>query len=726
MTPARFVPLVLILGFAPVLARAQCVSAPACALAPCRFSQATSWSSGAGCQAPPDKANEAWLVSPGHAMVLDAARQVTGHGDVQGDLSFDPSPLNRDEHGYRNLIVTTGQGDDLACRTGGSIRLRAGDRLRFDTRGGVGVLAHLNGCVLDFRGSAFPTTASAVVAADDGPACGNASPVGRQWTITPAAGLEQAKVGRRVIVQSGPLRNRHFEIADVTSGAIVLCSHLADAVSLGERLTPRALVGQPPGPGTIGHHSTPAITAGNESCTGPGSPHTCCRAAGQGTCADGPDPSPGDALLIVDDGTIDDMGGSGWRLVDNRDNSTECNGEPCSGSDPFPIVQYMNLAGFGGGGNNQGVDAASFSVRSADQAVPDFVGNNLHGFKSDYGIVFRGIKNTRIEWNAIHDSAQPAGTSDNYCQLNVHQHKRIEQGRLDTPAANVLIRNNVAWGTKQCAIQVNDAENFDEPHPLFQASGIEVSDNLVYGGCAVGAAAICDGIQVHACRDCQVRRNLCYDMHNSDHSEGSCIKIGGTAGNDGTDVSFNWLVNGSRMGVRCVDDTTAPVNLFNCLHVGITGNFISHFRSSGGRGGRWYGNVVRNFGLTDTVGASGIDNPIRAFGDYVGIDDAVAATPLCATSPHSCGRAGVAWYRGLGNNGRTDVVASDLVLGRLSANSGGLERHGMDNDRYGTGGVADFNGVIAHVTHDNRAVGPAGAAPTFAFSAGAPPVPVTW
>jgi hypothetical protein len=719
--------LAAILALLPRGALAQCQSAPACAVAPCPFSSATSWLGGAGCPAPPDHAGEDWVIRPGHTVIVDAADQVTGLGTVEGNLSFDPAPANRDAHGYRNLTIVAAPGDDLICSSAGSMRLRAGDRLRFDTRQGVAGLAHYNGCGLDFQGAAIPTTLVAAAAADDGPACGHTTPVGRAWTITPAAGLEQAKVGRRIIFQSGALRTRQFEIAAVTPTAIVLCSHLADALSLGERLTPRAPAGTPPGPGTAAHHSTPAVTAGNDACTGPGAPHPCCRDVGAGTCVDGPDPAPGDAILIVDDGTIDQAAGNGgWRLVDRGDGTTGCNGLPCSGSDPFPLIQYMNLSGFGGGGNSQGVTAAALSVRSAEQFVPDFVGNNLHGFRSDYGIVFRGIKHTRIEWNAVHDSDQPPGTGDNFCQLNVHQHKRIEEGLLDTPAADVLVRNNVAWGTKQCAIQVNDAENGAESPPLFQASGIEVSDNLVFGGCAVGPGIACEAIHIHSCRDCRVRRNVCYDMHNADQTAGTCIKVGGTADDDGTDVSFNWLVNGSGYGIRCDDDPSAPANVTNCLRVGITGNYVSHFGVAGGRGGRWFGNVVKNFGLLVPSGGAGVLNPIRAHGLYVGLDDAVAATPVCTASPNRCGRTGLAWYRGLGNNARADVVASELVLGKLSENPGATERAGMDNDGFGTELPADFNGTISHVTHDHHATWSGGRARTFDFASGAPAVPVLW
>jgi hypothetical protein len=710
----------------PSLAWGQCRSASSCASGTCLFSTADSWTSGPACVAPPDTPTESWIVMAGHQMLVDAVSQTTGPGTVLGRLSFDTN--DGDERGYHNLVITAGAGDDLVCGPAGTIILRASDRLRFDTRTGPATIAHSQGCLMDFRGSALATTIAEVEATDDDDSpCGNATPVGREWTITPDSGIEAAKVGRRVIFTSGPLVSRQFEIVAVGPLSLTLCSHLADSRSLGERLTPRIPGGTPPGPGTAGHHATPAITAGNDACTGPGIPHACCLDLRLGTCEDGPDPAPGDTLTIVEDGTIDQAAGTnGWLFIDRGDGTTLCNGNACSGSDPFPMVQYMNLSGFGGGGNNTGVCAASFSVRSADQFVPDFIGNNLHGFKSDYGIILRGIKNNLIAWNAFHDSDQPPGLSDNYCQLGVHQMKLSENGVLDTPAANVTIRNNVAWGTKQCAIQINDFENGSEPPSQFQAHDIRVDENLVFGGCAVGAGRTCDAIHLHSCRNCEVRRNVCYDMHSPDHSTGSCIRVGGSADNDGSDVSFNWLVNGSGTGIRCDDDLIPPNNVANCLHVGMTGNYISHFRNRGGRGGRWFGDVVKNYGLDNPSGGTGIDNPIRAYGTYIGLDEEVAAAPVCTASRDRCGRVGIAWFRGFGDYGQFDIIASDLIFGKASENATGLPRSAMDNNRFNGEAVADFNGTISHVTQDNRATGNFGFARTFDFSSLGPANPVTW
>ncbi|HET8946121.1 MAG TPA: right-handed parallel beta-helix repeat-containing protein [Candidatus Polarisedimenticolia bacterium] len=713
----------------PSLAAAQCQSSPDCAGRTCLFSSADSWKNGPGCATPPDSPGENWVINAGATMLMDTDTITTGRGSIFGTLTFDHDSAQRDPQGYRNLVLTAADGDELGCWATGSILLRASDRVRFDTRAGTATLAYAQGCLLDFRGSMFPTSVAAVDAADDDDSpCGNATPVGREWTITPADGLDTAKVGRRVIFTSGPLMNRHFEIAAVSPRTLTLCSHLADNLSLGERLTPRVSGGSAPGPGTAGHHATPAITAGNDACTGPGAPHACCLGLLAGTCTDGPDPRVGDTFEIVDDGTIDQAAGkNGWRFVDRGDSGSLCDGSGCSGSDPFPIVQYMNLSGFGGEGNNTGVSAASFSVRSADQFVPDFIGNNLHGFRSDYGIILRGIKNNLIAWNAFHDSEQPPGLSDNFCQLGVHQHKRIENGVVDTPAANVTIRNNVAWGTKECAIQVNDAQNFDfENWAQYQAHDIHVDDNLVFGGCVVTSNRSCAAIELNSCRNCEVRRNVCYDMSNVDHTSGSCIWVSGTASNDGSDVSYNWLVNGSDTGIRCEDDRSGVPNYANCLHLGVTGNYISHFGTTGGRGGRWFGNVVKNFGLDNPSGGSGLDNPIRAYGTYVGIDDDVAAAPVCTSSADRCGRTGIAWYRGIGNNGRFPIVASDLILGKQSENPGGQIRTAMDNSHYNFQAVADFNGTISHVTHDNRASGVFGFARTFDFANVGPSVPVTW
>jgi hypothetical protein len=136
--------------------------------------------------------------------------------------------------------------------------------------------------------------------------------------------------------------------------------------------------------------------------------------------------------------------------------------------------------------------------------------------------------------------------------------------------------------------------------------------------------------------------------------------------------------------------------------------------------------VVKNFGLDNPAGGTGVDNPIRAYGTYVGIDENVAAAPVCTGSADRCGRTGMAWYRGIGNNGRFDIVASDLIFGKQSENTGGQIRTAMDNSRFNGQAVADFNGTIAHVTHDNRATGVSGSARTFDFSNVGPATPVTW
>jgi hypothetical protein len=738
----------------------NCQTAASCTSVPLRFASAAAWtgttgSCGNNCGGTAPDSNDTWTIAAGCTINSDEATRTAGTGTVLGSLYLDPSSASRDGNGFRNLVVTT-TAANTGIQVGASGRLTWGpsDRVRFDTTAGVGRLSYNNGAIIRMRGSFVDTTVAAVTASDDGAdaVCGhNGTNIGRKWVVTPAAGLGSVKVGRRIIVKSGKLITHHAEVAAVGASTFTICSNLADGSSLGQRLTPYGTAnGTDPGPGTAGHHTVPTVTAGLDACTGAGAPFPCCSGAGAGTCVDGPDPAIGDAITIVDDAWIDQSAGTaGWNFQDAGDGTVNCGGGACVGADPLPVIQYANLAGIGGGGNGTGVIAGQFVVRTSNQAMTDYVGNNWHGWKSDYGIVFKGNKNFQFAWSAVHDSQQAAGTSDSYCQMNFHQNKVSENGTLDTPVADIDIHHNIAWRTKQCAFQINDAENGSEsPHSIFQALRIKLRDNLVYenGGvagsngsciaagnpwpcCSGAGTGSCGidtfGLHVHSCKGCQVRRNVVFEVYNADATTGTGIKLGGTASLDGTDVSNNWIVNVGGYGIRCDDDNSAPTNLANCQKVTMVNNYISHTRDACGRGGIWISDLCRNFALDNSGRAPGLRNPVVGRGLYVGVDPAVAAASVCTSSVNRCMGGAISFGNHDGNRNRTAVTLSDIVIGPQSENAG-TNRYGLDNEGIGGLAVADFNLTANHITHDNRATSGNGYARVVNFATTNPSVAVTW
>jgi len=723
----------LLLAFTASSAWAQCVSNAACATTPCTFNAAGTWTAGTGCTVPPNAAGETWIIQAGHTVSLDQATQTTGTGIVQGTLMWDPGTATRDANGFHNLaITTTGNDTGLSCTATGKIVMRNSDRLRWDTTAGRAILSMNTGCVIDFRGTAYDTTISSVTAAEDtGAPCNAATPIGRLWTIAPASGISLVKAGRRVIFKSGKLVNRHYEIASVGASSFTVCSSLADGSSVGERLTPYGTApGAPPGPGTAGHHTDLNVTGDDDAtmCTGAGAPWPCCSGAGTGICPTPLDPAVGDSITLVDDGWIDQSAGAaGWSFVDAGDGTTNCNGSSCLGMDPLPIIQYMNLSGLGSN-SSAGNVAGQFVVRSTTEYVPDFIGNNLHGWKSDYGFVFKGTKNHAVQWNAIHDSVLATGSGDGYCQLDFHQNKLSERGLVDTGPANLDISHNVAWRTKQCAIQINDSDNLTGEIPAnYRAQNVRLNFNLIYSFGNVANGITTDGIQINSCVGCQARYNAIFDGYNNNDTAGTGIKLGGTAGVDGTDVSFNWLTNLGGYGIRCDDDQTAPdTNYANCQKAFMVNNYVSHVRFSGGRGGNWRSFVVKNYALDNSGAAPALVNPLTARNGFLAVDSAVAATTLCTASINRCGRFGISYGVTDGDRNKAAVTVSDIVIGPMSENAGASNRFGIDTDQGGALATADFDGTISHITHDNKATGGNGYARGIAFSSLAPGTATTW
>ncbi len=656
-------------GITDARAAGTCVSNGHCpASSPCAWSEPGTWVS---CGGGIPGAGDRWRVSPADTVVYDLDGARTGGFTVEGTLRFSDLSAPRDQDGFRNLIVvadgSTSSGD-VVCMPGGAIVLRRGDRLRFDTTAGKPAdIFLLNRCLWDSRGSVTETTIAAVIAsAPSGSLCGSTTS-GRMYVINPTEGGPFADARhrhRRIVFQSGRLKDRQYEIVRATRLELTVCTDLPDAWSGGQRLTPHALVGSFSGTPA---HSTPVTAAGDPRM----------------------DPSEGDRIAIVEDVWIDQSAGTaGYRFADSNSPT---------GTDPFPIFKAVNFAGLG----PAGFDAASLAVASPDQFVPDFEYNNWHDWKSNFGFVFRGAKNFTIRWNAVHDAAPGAG--DNYCAICVHQEKTAEGSGYDTPVANVDISNNVAHGFRHSAFNINDADSWssggDGTGVSYAATGITIRENLIFGGCSIeNGFTTCSGLEVDACRGCDVARNVLFGLCTPNRGSGNGVLLAGDTGNEGTAIHDNWMVNLCGAGIVTLDGSYGRHPDAN-QRVGITHNYLSHFRRTAAIGGRYFSNVVKNFGLDGSGLGSGLQNPVVAEGNFImGVDDPVASSAPCSGAS-GCARTGIDLLKDAGNANARHVRLRDNLIVQLRS---GVQRHAVRLRGGGAGFSADFDATIEHLTIDNR------------------------
>jgi hypothetical protein len=672
----------LALGAGVARAGATCISNGDCAGSTvCLWSDAATWND---CGGATPGSGVRWTIEAGDTVDYDIDGVTTGGGALEGTLRFSESDAGRDPLGFRTLTiqVPAGQQSDLRIGSAGALVLRRGSRLLFDTTSGRwGSIEIVNGGLFDSQGSVWWTTIADIEASDaDTSTCGTEA--GRKYAITPADGidaiagtyLDRRVLHRRLVFLSGKLKSRHYEIVstdDPVGSQLTVCTDLADERSHGQRLTPHVAVGAELR--QEARHSVPQPSSGSSAN----------------------DPTIGDAIAIVEDAWIGEVGGErGWRMIEDG-----------AGLDPLPVVQATNLADFGAAG--VGGIAAQFVPRSPGQPVPDFVFNNMHDGTSDYGIVFKAYHDSQVRWNALHDYARSEGNTNNYCLLNLHQNKTIEHGEhglFNGPTHDVDVSDNVGYRVKQCVIQVNDGGNFPNELILdYQARGMLVRRNLLFSGCAnLQGDSPCFALNVNSCRDCDVAHNVVYDICQGGGTDGRGIYLGGDAGNEGTSVRENWVVNTCGGGIVLSDGDTPPCHLDSVQQTTVVHNYISNVRGPGGQGGIWIGNIIKNFGVDNPDGTWALVNPIKALSNVIFVDESLSARrgtgEVCDAETSKCALGGIVFFRGHGNQNACSVMMSDLLVGPFS-------RAAIDKFAVGIGHSffdPDYEGEISHLTVDGH------------------------
>ena len=676
---------------------AICATSGTCtSTAPCDWNTPGTWTCG---HVPSRSRGDTCSITGNTTVVLSTDALNCGSTTINGTWVFNESPAGRDADGYRTFTV----GGNLTGNAGGTLRLRGGHRLAFDTAGAARLLTVNNGFTLDVQGQVQEATIAGL--ADD-PAnpidCGQGAP-GREYTITPDVGAAVAHLRGRVVFLSGRARNRHLEIRAVAAGRFSVCTDTVDAASGsdtsgGQRLTPHAnrsafctAAGKPspcctgPGNGTcpatpVSRHSEPA-PYGNSACVGSKAPYPCCTGIGSGTCT-GAIPAVGDRIAIVYDAWFFQTGGTnGYRIF----------GDFASGNNPMPIFQAVNFANAGTPGARS---SSSIEFLTAPGATtPDLVYLNFH----DYGPGVDGIRyidahDWSVRWSAIHDVTPHTQGETN---------ATLAAGSASVGADNVAYVDNVFYRTQGVGPHLNEGG-------VLPATGCKFLRNLLFDSCVTGVNE-CGGLQADDCVGGEAAYNVVYDYYAGANPSPFPFTL--DMHGAGASLHHNWVVNsglGPYAGGPSVDQIQGT---------GLTHNYVSHMVGDGGDGGSYFSNVIRDYGLGQPNLRSGIVNPIRAAGNYIlGVERDIQSSADC-TGANRCGRVGLEYIKFGSNNNRAATRALDNIVVSLGSYPGfGNDGRCVEFDGYnlsGGGGIdADWNATVAHLTCDGRAP----AAPIRGFS----------
>lgn len=627
----------------------SCITESRCATQLCLFNDPGTWTN-PSCGASPGipRPQDVWQILSGHTVVYAADATVVGPGVIDGVLTYDSSASGRNAQGFRTLTVrTTATLYDLTINPGGILRLRQSDRLYFDTSvgGQPGILRVQDGGLLDAQGSVYDAVVTTLV---DQPAdvtrCGTSQ--GRAWTLGVSTGIENAKVGRRLLFKSGRARNRQFEIVavDNTAQTVTLCTSLADARSLGQRLTPHAsFIGPRVKPSS--QHLQPSVV----------------DAASVAYAA----PTAGDQVALINDVWFDQSVGTAGYYVVGPSTATQ-------GNDPLPVIQAVNFNRIGAGVSI--ICLGPFSPKRQAQFVPDFSYNNIHDPQCFSAARLDGWNNAHIQWNAVHDDRGSADTQGGLYLLN---ESNICPGcRIN----NLEISDNILYRLRGNHISVGAADD-----PLGERS-VHVARNLVFEGCTTGTSE-CNGIELAECQDCEIAHNVVYDFYNGDLSEGRGIEGGPSLIlNTGSVYHDNWVVNTSETMYNGDQDVTL-------IH-----NYGSHTRNNCVGYGRYYSNVFMDCGFAHLGSSVLLYNPILAEGNFLwGNDEATFSSADCSVGG-GCTGFGIVLGKTTGNTTRTPVTLKDNVIGgsaSLFYGAGVYLTGDLDWD-------PDFDVEADHLTIDNR------------------------
>ena len=652
----RFAPvlaaLALILpGLASDASARACVSAPLCGTVACDFDAGASWTM---CNNTFPQPVDSWTVLAGHTVVLDATL-ATRAGTINGTFrttSGTGSPPASGAAGIPfgtvgaapvSLTLLSAGGAELMIGPAGRFQMRAGDALICDSAASPCEYLITSGGVLDLQGSVEETLVTGLLDAEaDVPTCGTGA--GRKWTFSVWSGASAAAPGGRVRFLSGKARNREFEIVGVAGSEITICTLLDDTISVslygGQRLTPHAPVG------ALGtRHAVPTVADAT-------SPFYAV-------------PEAGDEVAIVRDVTLKQIGGvNGFRIGHAT----------AAGVSVAPVLRAVHLDGIGVGGQN----SVAITAESAGLSFGTIEYVNLHDYIGLDQFSLAGWRDSVLRYITGHDARPGAGDAAGVVAPVPARIENLATGNY--PVDGVDILDSTFYRTRGNAINLNVSNS------VIHSTGNVVRGNLVFEGCATDAGE-CGGIEVNACQSCEVSYNVVYDICRLDGTDGALMRLGGgSAGvSRGAVAHHNWLVNGCGEGLIAnygVPDAGRDVTF--------TANYISHVRQHGGNGGRWYGDIVRNWGLDGADMRDGLHNPQAVTGAWLlGNDPAIGAGAGCA---NGCARNGIFFdSHGVDVPGDT-VDVQDVWISGLDSTAGNGVR--VDND-------TDFDLLLDHVSCHN-------------------------
>ncbi|HUD72731.1 MAG TPA: right-handed parallel beta-helix repeat-containing protein, partial [Dongiaceae bacterium] len=630
----------------------------------CALENPASWSCG---RVP--RLGDTWVINSGHTARVSGGDPFIGSaGTINGTLEFSADPDDRSPSGFSDLNVRCEAGTTLYISPGGTLRLRKGDRLRFDSSNlATCVLSVQDGGRLDIQGSVWQTAIAAggVEASIDPLLCGPTSS-GRTYRLTldslPAGATDASLEGRRIVFQSGRAVTRQYEIvaASVAASSVSVCVDLDDAWSFGQRLTPHATLGARDRPPV--RHPMPSAGPSEACLETPGQPaaYGCCTGLGTGDCLEAL-PEPGDAVAVVEDAWVEER--SGFRGVTLMG--------PFTGNDPLPTLRAMNF-GQRPGAFKSPYSAVAFTGKRAGQAMPPFEYNNIHDQSGFAPVLYHGVQNAVFRWNAVHDDGPRATPTQ--AGIYVVQ-SEPDRGACGCGADDIVIADNVLYRTVGNAITAGAFGGATRNHRM------TVTRNLVYQGCTVGSGE-CNGIEMDVCDDCSVIGNVVYDVgvNVNGGSIGMGINIDDV--NQRNVVLDNWLVNLGSDGIRSSADTTA------------THNYVSHTWRESASYGRYYGNLFRDAWLGAADGWGMVHGPGAAEGNVLlGLEDDLVDRLPCAGGA-ACARYG--FYLPGSIPGTDPIVLEDnLVIGLASIYTGAAV--------YLPQGDPPARDVtVRHLTFDNR------------------------
>jgi len=688
----------VILALLPVATQAAvCTAVAACATTPCAYATAGNWDCG---HAPDHATTDTAVVPAGRVVILSTDGQDNDGMTIDGTFMYDEATTGRDGDGFRTMTVT----GDITINSTGTFKMRASDRLAFDSTAALRTVSVSSGGLLDIQGEVLETTIATIVRANDSiPLCASAGdPPGLAYTITPAAYATRIKgavanAKRRVVFESGKARDRHYEIRVLNGTPVTsfnVCTDLPDtdsgtATTGGQRLTAHAnrnffcTGGGTPEPcctgvGTgacpnrpLSVHSMPT-PSGNTACSANETPYGCCTGAGTGTCIEAL-PAVGDKIAIVNDAWIFTSAGTNGYTISAVD------------VNPVPIFRAVNFANAGNLSSTNTVVATA--TNDAVVAAPlEFV--NYHDYGSGIDGMVYSANGAILRWNAFHD-VRPGAQSDTQATLAVNA-----SGTGSRTASNVLMTDNIFYRTQGVGPHINEGG-------AFEASNSKFLRNIIWDTC-VTRNSECAGLQIDNCKNCEVADNLIYDIANGAGSAGNSAFGAGT----GLYFHHNWITNvvSFPLATCCTQGSSTVKD----QSMAATHNYYSHSRYGDLRMGKFYSNIIRDIALQPTTPIpynAIINNPVVAMGNYLlGVEAGIRVTADCTTA-YSCTLYGIKFTNltGVGNDNKAPVSLLDNII--AAPNSTAPDEHCVvvdGSDLEAGGDDVDYNINIDHLTCDGR------------------------